>query len=165
MCSVCEPGFYCASKTTSRNLMLNTMICPAGLHCPAGTNRTPDLVSHFCLEGHYCLRGDEVRDSGFRDSSVDQVGSAGCSPWLHILIGCCKCSLCTLNWSRFLPRTTVGVQSNCAQLEYLPRVFVLMWYSRSTLKANCWVIIEMYWPIYHFGDHAQLVWSRHGGEL
>ena len=60
VCPTCEPGYYCASKTTSRNHMLTVMICPAGLHCPAGTNVAPDLVSHACAQGSYCLRGDQV---------------------------------------------------------------------------------------------------------
>lgn len=60
MCSTCEAGFYCADDATSRVMMLNEMICPAGMHCPAGSTNAPDLVDNACKKGHYCLRGDEV---------------------------------------------------------------------------------------------------------
>ena len=60
MCSTCEAGFYCADDATSRAVMLATMICPAGMHCPAGSDSAPDLVANACKKGHYCLRGDEV---------------------------------------------------------------------------------------------------------
>ena len=40
--------------------MTTTFVCPAGLHCPAGLDRQPDLVSHKCPKGQYCVRGDEV---------------------------------------------------------------------------------------------------------
>ena len=40
--------------------MLTKMICPAGMHCPAGSDHAPDLVGNACITGHYCLRGDEV---------------------------------------------------------------------------------------------------------
>ena len=59
-CTKCKPGFYCASNTTSYSLMINTYVCPAGMHCPEGLDRQPDLVSHACPKGQYCVRGDEV---------------------------------------------------------------------------------------------------------
>lgn len=40
--------------------MIRKMICPAGMHCPAGGIRAPDLVSNACKKGYYCSRGDEV---------------------------------------------------------------------------------------------------------
>ena len=40
--------------------MLEKMICPAGMHCSAGHDRAPDLVSNACKKGYFCLRGDEV---------------------------------------------------------------------------------------------------------
>ena len=59
-CTICKPGFYCESNTTSYVTMVNTFVCPAGMHCPAGLNRKPDLVTHACPKGQYCVRGDEV---------------------------------------------------------------------------------------------------------
>lgn len=64
-CTICKPGFFCASGTTSYTQMTNSFICPAGMTCPAGLNRKPDLVTHSCPNGKYCVRGDEVRHSGF----------------------------------------------------------------------------------------------------
>ena len=59
-CEICNTGFYCADEATSRQTMLKKMICPAGMHCEAGSIRAPDLVKNACSTGHYCLRGDEV---------------------------------------------------------------------------------------------------------
>ncbi|EDO39339.1 predicted protein, partial [Nematostella vectensis] len=59
LCTTCQVGFYCPSETTSRSMMISTYVCPAGLHCPTGSDRSPDLVSNACYKGHYCLRGDE----------------------------------------------------------------------------------------------------------
>ena len=33
-------------------------ICPAGLECPAGMDRAPDLITDKCRQGYYCPRGD-----------------------------------------------------------------------------------------------------------
>jgi hypothetical protein len=60
VCSICDVGFYCADDATSRTVMLNEMICPAGMHCPAGRTNAPDLVANACDKGHYCLKGNEV---------------------------------------------------------------------------------------------------------
>jgi len=38
--------------------MLGTLVCPAGLECPTGMARAPDLFSDPCRIGYYCLRGD-----------------------------------------------------------------------------------------------------------
>ena len=59
-CTICKVGFYCPSNTTSYVAMSGTYICPAGLHCPYGLTVQPDLVSHSCPKGSYCVRGDEV---------------------------------------------------------------------------------------------------------
>ncbi len=65
-CTICKPGFYCPSNVTSYTNMTNTYVCPAGMTCPAGLDRQPDLVAHRCVKGSYCVRGDEVcRSSHF----------------------------------------------------------------------------------------------------
>ena len=38
--------------------MWNQKICPAGLECPEGMYRMPDLALHKCRKGHYCPKGD-----------------------------------------------------------------------------------------------------------
>lgn len=60
VCSICEVGFYCAGDATARTVMLRDMICPAGMHCPPGSDKAPDLVDNACDKGHYCLKGSEV---------------------------------------------------------------------------------------------------------
>lgn len=35
-----------------------TNYCPAGLYCPEGMDRAPDLVNNPCPTGRYCPRGD-----------------------------------------------------------------------------------------------------------
>ncbi|EDO27560.1 predicted protein, partial [Nematostella vectensis] len=66
----CQVGFYCPSETTSRSMMISTYVCPAGLHCPTGSDRSPDLCPNGtfnpntgrkhvsecqkCWKGYYC---------------------------------------------------------------------------------------------------------------
>ncbi|RUS80928.1 hypothetical protein EGW08_011309, partial [Elysia chlorotica] len=38
--------------------MYASRICPAGVECPPGMARQPDLVSDKCRVGHYCPAGD-----------------------------------------------------------------------------------------------------------
>lgn len=37
--------------------MLNEKVCPAGMHCPPGMERVPELVRDRCWIGHYCTNG------------------------------------------------------------------------------------------------------------
>ena len=38
--------------------MMNDKICPAGVECPEGMTKVPDLYSDKCRKGYYCPRGD-----------------------------------------------------------------------------------------------------------
>ena len=57
-CITCEAGYYCDLNTTSLAYMLSDRICPAGVECPPGMSRAPDLVQDKCRLGYYCPRGD-----------------------------------------------------------------------------------------------------------
>lgn len=37
--------------------MHNEKVCPAGMHCPPGMARVPELVTDKCWLGHYCVNG------------------------------------------------------------------------------------------------------------
>ena len=37
--------------------MYTENVCPAGMHCPPGMARTPELVRDKCWIGHYCTNG------------------------------------------------------------------------------------------------------------
>uniref|UniRef100_W5M2P7 Tyrosine-protein kinase ephrin type A/B receptor-like domain-containing protein n=1 Tax=Lepisosteus oculatus TaxID=7918 RepID=W5M2P7_LEPOC len=56
-CSPCLPGHYCSHETTSREAMLSTMVCPAGLICSAGLDREPQRAAILCPKGFYCPGG------------------------------------------------------------------------------------------------------------
>ena len=38
--------------------MNSDRVCPAGLECPEGMYRQPDLTNNYCRKGYYCPRGD-----------------------------------------------------------------------------------------------------------
>ena len=58
VCDACEPGYYCPDNATSFETMSEDYVCIAGVECPEGMNRAPDLVNDACRKGHYCPRGD-----------------------------------------------------------------------------------------------------------
>ena len=57
-CTTCEAGHYCDQNATTQAFMYSDRICPAGVECPPGMARQPDLVSDKCRVGHYCPSGD-----------------------------------------------------------------------------------------------------------
>ena len=57
-CTTCEAGHYCDQNATTQAFMYASRICPAGVECPPGMARQPDLVSDKCRVGHYCPAGD-----------------------------------------------------------------------------------------------------------
>ena len=60
-CTTCDAGRYCNQNTTTQGYMNSDLICPAGVECPPGMDRVPDLVQDRCRQGHYCPRGDISR--------------------------------------------------------------------------------------------------------
>lgn len=58
VCTTCEAGYYCDLNATSQTYMYSDRICPAGLECPPGMTRAPNLVQDKCRKGHYCPKGD-----------------------------------------------------------------------------------------------------------
>ena len=58
VCDPCEPGYYCPDNATSFDAMAENYTCIAGVECPEGMDRAPDLVNDMCRKGHYCPRGD-----------------------------------------------------------------------------------------------------------
>lgn len=59
-CSPCLVGYFCANVSTSREAMLRTMVCPAGLLCPKGLALAPNASGQACPRGYYCPQGDMV---------------------------------------------------------------------------------------------------------
>uniref|UniRef100_A0A7M5XIK9 Tyrosine-protein kinase ephrin type A/B receptor-like domain-containing protein n=1 Tax=Clytia hemisphaerica TaxID=252671 RepID=A0A7M5XIK9_9CNID len=58
-CSICNAGYYCMSNTTTYVEMSTKLICPAGMHCPAGSDRQPWAANNPCEKGQYCVQGNE----------------------------------------------------------------------------------------------------------
>ncbi|XP_062816991.1 zonadhesin isoform X2 [Anolis carolinensis] len=58
-CSPCLVGHFCAEANTSRESMLRTMVCPAGLLCPKGLAAVPNATGHACPRGYYCPQGGD----------------------------------------------------------------------------------------------------------
>ena len=57
-CTTCAPGRYCDVNATGYDFMNSDRVCPAGLECPEGMYRQPDLTNNYCRKGYYCPRGD-----------------------------------------------------------------------------------------------------------
>ncbi|KAJ1175223.1 hypothetical protein NDU88_000514 [Pleurodeles waltl] len=57
-CSLCLPGYYCSHVKTSREVMLEAMVCPAGFVCPEGLPVKPDSIERSCPKGFYCPKGN-----------------------------------------------------------------------------------------------------------
>ncbi|XP_039224456.1 scavenger receptor class F member 1-like [Crotalus tigris] len=57
-CSSCLVGHFCADMNTSREIMLDQMVCPAGLLCPGGLAAVPKAEEHACPRGYYCPPGN-----------------------------------------------------------------------------------------------------------
>ena len=53
--SIIVPIFWSACSLT---YMMTSRICPAGLECPAGMDRQPNLILDQCRTGHYCPFGN-----------------------------------------------------------------------------------------------------------
>ncbi|KAJ7990480.1 hypothetical protein DPEC_G00300750 [Dallia pectoralis] len=56
-CAPCLQGHYCSNDTTSEEVMLNVMVCPAGLLCSQGLAREPQRSAVLCPRGFYCPGG------------------------------------------------------------------------------------------------------------
>lgn len=56
-CTPCPVGHYCPHEGTSEDAMNRIFECPAGLFCPAGTDRIPSMQEYGCPAGYYCPRG------------------------------------------------------------------------------------------------------------
>ena len=57
-CDTCKKGHYCDLNTTSTEAMLYFKVCPEGTFCDESTDVIPDLVSHQCPLGKWCMKGD-----------------------------------------------------------------------------------------------------------
>ena len=59
-CLPCRRGHYCSNETTSAEVMLSVMVCPAGFLCSQGLDREPQRSAVFCPIGFYCPGGSIV---------------------------------------------------------------------------------------------------------
>ncbi|XP_028816912.1 multiple epidermal growth factor-like domains protein 6 [Denticeps clupeoides] len=59
-CLPCLPGHYCSNQTTSAEVMLRVMVCPAGFVCAQGLDREPQQSAVLCPVGFYCPGGSIV---------------------------------------------------------------------------------------------------------
>ena len=54
-CTTCRIGHFCNSTTTSEEMMLNDLQCPAGYFCPAGLSDVANADD--CSVAKYCPQG------------------------------------------------------------------------------------------------------------
>jgi hypothetical protein len=107
-CVTCPVGYYCDQAATPLAVALLSKPCPAGMFCPAGQSKMPELTNNACPAGHFCVSA----------VSAPQACSAG--TW-NPVTGATNASYCmTCPAGSYCTSASSSVTGFCAPGHYCP---------------------------------------------